>query len=83
MCYGKIVRNSHSRVEQFLLSSRVTTACLWLLHSAQYKPVALNLFTEGRRIQIYDFVRVALKNFNSSQFTCFVLLQTEVCYTKY
>jgi len=28
MCHGKIVRNSHSRVEQFLLSRRVITACL-------------------------------------------------------
>jgi len=33
MCYGKTVRDSHSRVEQFLLSRRVMTACLWLLHS--------------------------------------------------
>jgi len=34
MCYGKIVvRNSHSRVEQFPLSSRVITACLRVLHS--------------------------------------------------
>jgi len=33
MCYGKIVRNLHSRVEQFLLSSRVITACLRVLHS--------------------------------------------------
>jgi len=27
----------------------------------QYKPVVLNLFAEGSQIQIYDFVRVALK----------------------
>jgi len=33
MCYGKTVRNSHSRVEQFLLSRHVITACLRLLHS--------------------------------------------------
>ena len=33
MCYGKVVRNSYSSVEQFLLSSRVITACLRLLHS--------------------------------------------------
>jgi len=33
MCYGKIVRNSHSRVEQFLLESRVITACLRVLRS--------------------------------------------------
>jgi len=33
MCYSTIVRNSHSSVEQFLLSSCVITACLWLLHS--------------------------------------------------
>jgi len=55
MCHGKIVRNSHSRVEQFLLSRRVITACLLL--PAQYKPVVLSLFAEGSQIQIYDFVR--------------------------
>jgi len=33
MCYGKIVRNSHSRVGEFLLSSRVITACLRVLQS--------------------------------------------------
>jgi len=36
MCYGKIVRNSHSMVEQFLLPSRVITACLRLLHSINH-----------------------------------------------
>jgi len=40
---------------------------------AQYKTVALKLFAEGSQIQIYDFVRVALKKFNESQFTRFVL----------
>jgi len=33
MCYSKIVRNSHSSVEQFQLSSCVITACLRVLHS--------------------------------------------------
>jgi len=33
MYYSKIVRNSHSKVEQFVLSSRVITTCLRLLHS--------------------------------------------------
>jgi len=50
---------------------------------AHYKPVVFNLFAEGSQIQIYHFVRVALKKFNASQFTRFVLLQNEVCYTKY
>jgi len=55
MCYSKIVRNLHSRVEQFLLSSCVITACLRLLHSISQW--FLNLFTEGNQIQIYNFVR--------------------------
>jgi len=55
MCHGKIVRNSHSRVEEFLLSSRVITTCLRLLHSIN-QAVVLNLFAEGRQIQTYDFV---------------------------
>ena len=55
MCYGKIVRNTHSRVEQFLLSSRAITACLRL-------PLSINqwfstFFAEESHIQIYDLVR--------------------------
>jgi len=33
MCYGKIVRNAHSRVEQFLLLRREIAAYLRVLHS--------------------------------------------------
>jgi len=32
MCYGKIVCNLQSEVEQFLLSSHVIAACMRLLH---------------------------------------------------
>ena len=55
MCCGKIVHKSHSRVEEFLLSCRVITACLQLLHSIN-QAVVLNLFAEGRQSQTYDFV---------------------------
>jgi len=33
MCNGQIVRNSHSRVKQFILSSCVISACPQLLRS--------------------------------------------------
>jgi len=53
MCYGKIVHNSHSRVEQTLtLHNHGMPAA-----PAQYKPMVLNIFTDGSQIQIYDFVR--------------------------
>jgi len=50
---------------------------------AQHKPVVFNLVAERSQIQTYDFVRISLKKFNASQFTRFVLLQNEACYTKY
>jgi len=45
---------------------------------AQNKPVVLNLSTEGRQIQIYDFVREShCEKFNESQFThCFIAEQS-------
>jgi len=55
MCHGKIVRNSHSRVEQ---NPTLKTRNHGMpVAPVQYKPVVLNLFAEGSQIQIYDFVR--------------------------
>jgi len=55
-----------------------------MLSTIGYRSVVLNLFAEGSHIQTYDFVREPhLKKFTASQLTRFVLLQNEVCYTKY
>jgi len=54
---GKIVRNSHRRVEQFLLLIRMITACLRALLTISQWFSGSQLFTEGSQIQIFDCVR--------------------------
>jgi len=49
----------------------------------QHREVVRNLFIEGSQIKTYDFVRAALKKFDITKLTHFVLLQNELCYTKY
>ena len=51
MCYGKSVRNWHSRVEHILLSCNHGMPAA--LAQYEYKPVVLNLFAESSQIQIY------------------------------
>jgi len=46
MCHGKVVRNSHSRVDKFLLSRRMIMACLLLLHSISQWFSIVSLFRE-------------------------------------
>jgi len=80
MCYGKIVRNSHSRVEEFLLWSRnhdMPAA------PAQYKPGSGSQPFCWRETNpdLWFCERAALKIYCKSVYM-FFLLQNEVCCTK-